>query len=753
MNNHYKLYLTGFFLILFLPLLAISPWFFPPEWGKAMAFRIILSLVIFLFIWDLTSNKPFFDGIRQKYNNSKKVIWILLLILFIASLSTLFSADINFSLWSSPHRSGGLINFIYCILLSIILFFIVKNDDWRKLWDFAFIIGDLVVLFAIVQYFNLLPNLFIAYEGRPPSTLSNPILLAIYLIILTFPAISSALKEKSKKRFFYLASILLFVFGVFISGSRAAYLGIALAGTYFLLFYPKSMKRAKTIVSIFLVLATLGILYVSFTPKLPSFIENNDRVSFIANRISINKIFSALGQTRFSGWKTFSNAVIEKPIFGWGVENQAIAFDKYYDPNLNYLVRLGANWWDRAHNIFLDLSISYGIPFLIIYLFFFAYLFWMLQKSKKTQPEKRMDIHAVQSVFIAYFIALFFGFDSVTTYLVLFFIIGYSLYLIYENTEKNQKEPESNIYYKLSKNRKIITSALLVLMVIFLWQYALRPLYINSRVVIAQGSPCPEKLSSMGKLLDSKSFIDSYVRLRYVEYVKSCADYISDNEIEYIKKTINALKEGAEKQSKYTRTWVLLADFNNTLLAATQDPKERESLKQESLSYIAKAKELSPLRYEVYITEAKTYFAILDLENMKRVSEECIKIDKNAAGCYWYLGLAQIMLKDQIQGTKNIDLAREKGYATESTVSLNQLALAYSKNRNYKELAVLYEKILGGDAENLEIRSNLIAIYVEFKEYDQAREHALRILRFYPEMKQEVDEFLKTLPYPYSAPI
>src|SRR3989344_6369829 len=129
----HRLYLTGFFLILFLPLLAIYPWFFPPEWGKSMAFRIILSIIIFLVTCQLIADKDFFREIVQKYNTSKKAIWILLLILFTAVLSTLFSSDITFSLWASPHRSGGVVNFIFCILLSIALFLVLKSTNWNKL--------------------------------------------------------------------------------------------------------------------------------------------------------------------------------------------------------------------------------------------------------------------------------------------------------------------------------------------------------------------------------------------------------------------------------------------------------------------------------------------------------------------------------------------------------------------------------------------------------------------------------------------
>ncbi|MBI3631473.1 MAG: O-antigen ligase family protein [Candidatus Staskawiczbacteria bacterium] len=694
----------------------------------------------------MISIKNFWDSIRQKYNVNKKSIWILSIILLIIVLSTLFSSDVIFSLWSSPHRSGGAINFIFCILFSIILYLTLKDRDWNKLWDFAFLIGDLVVVFAIIQYFDLLPKVFIAYEGRPPSTLSNPILLAIYLILLIFPAISYILREKSKKSVFYWSSTFLFIFGLFISGSRAAYLGLIVGVTYFLIFYPKKLLKMKIVASCFLLLMASGILYVSLSSKLPIFIESNPRLLLLADRISLTSIVQALGQTRFSAWKTFSNAIIEKPILGWGPENQSIAFDKYYDPNLNYLVKLGQDWWDRAHNIFIDLSVSFGVPLLIIYLFFFIYLFLKLQKNKKIQSVKSLPSHAIQATFLAYFTALIFGFDSVTTYLILFFIIGYSLYLISYPTQQDQQEKEAKTYYFLFKKRKIIIGIALILLTLFLWQYAIKPLYINAEISLAEKSNCKKRFSLFNNLLGSKSFLNSYLILKYVENIKNCENYIADNEAEYLNKAVSALKEEVKLQPKYTRAWLLLAQFNNTLLAMENNPEIKSLLEKDSLYYINQAKQLSPKRQEVFTSEIVIDFAKNDFEKMKKISQQCIKIDKNAAGCYWYLGLSEIIMKDRNQGYKDIETAQKEGYEYNNQISWSQLAIAYSQNKDYEKLAETYEHLLEFAPKNIDYRASLAFIYRELGNYIKAKKEALKILEINPDAEKDVNEFLSTLP-------
>jgi len=56
-NGLYRIYLIGFFLILALPLISSPVLLHPTAWGKAIFFRIIISILIFLFIYQLLYKK------------------------------------------------------------------------------------------------------------------------------------------------------------------------------------------------------------------------------------------------------------------------------------------------------------------------------------------------------------------------------------------------------------------------------------------------------------------------------------------------------------------------------------------------------------------------------------------------------------------------------------------------------------------------------------------------------------------------
>ncbi len=753
-NKFYPAYLIGFFLILALPLLAVSPLFFPPEWGKAIVFRIIFSSILFLFFWQIISNPKFSQQLIGRYNSQKKTIWMILAVLLMILLSTIFSSDIVFSLWTSPHRSGGSVNFIFHILFSVILFLTLKNDDWKKLWNFSFLIGDLIVAFAILQYFNVFPDFLVPYTGRPPSTLSNSILFTAYLMLLIFPALHFVIKKTGRHKIFHLASLLLFTFGIMIGGSRSAYLGILVGGFYFLFFYPivktekpegknffKKLPILRIITIALMLFAILGVYYANTHPKLPQFLEKNQIFQSVVNRLYIS---SVLEDPRFSTWKIALQALKEKPILGWGPENFAIGFDKYYDSTLPYLAKNPNEWWDRAHNIFLDLSVCNGLLFTIIYFSFFGILFFKLFKKRGDNAENKISSHAILSTFLGYFITLLFGFDSVSTYIVFFFIVGYSLYIT--SKDQSQNNNSKNFYYSFKK-KNIVMAVLLLITAWFIWQYNLNPLFINSGINKADKLECRKKLSALEKLFSKKSFLDSYLRLTYTDHAKACMEADASMEADYINKTVEALKYAANARPFYTRTWLMLGSFNTVLFAAETDPELKKSLYEEINYDFNRALSLGPKHQKILSEWAKFYFAAGDYAKMKNLSEECVAINPDTNSCYWYLGLSEILLKDSKNGSEHLKTAIAKGFSYNNESAYNQLAIAYIQTQNYKELISVYKSLISLDYKNIQYHATLATVYKESGDYKNARQEALEILKIAPEAKDEANEFLRTLPY------
>ena len=127
-----KFYLGCFFLILTLPLLAIPPLFHPPAWGKVIIFRMLISLMSFIFVWELIFHREEFSSRRKKNSLG---LWLLITLGTISLLSTFFSLNPFFSFWGSPYRAGGSLNFSFFLVLTILALFLLKDKDWQNLWN------------------------------------------------------------------------------------------------------------------------------------------------------------------------------------------------------------------------------------------------------------------------------------------------------------------------------------------------------------------------------------------------------------------------------------------------------------------------------------------------------------------------------------------------------------------------------------------------------------------------------------------
>jgi len=815
-DKSYKIYLIAFFVILALPLLAVPPMFHPAAWGKTIIFRIIISSLLFFFVWQIF--KGTLKGTKfLKLRNLVPLKWplgLLIALWGIFLLATIFSQDPYYSFWESPYRAGGFLNFSLYIIFAILAFLIIRKKDWQKIWDFVLVIGILVSMMAIFQYFEVFKEHLIPYTGRPPASFGNSTFLAIYLMLLLFLALSFGLnphtkreqtasggkfdevssrygvgvKEKRRlKKLFYFSIIPLFIFVILITQTRAVYLGLLIGFLYFFFFYPVKSSEAGispkvklfnwvnpiktrskkllllkivTIIALFLVVGS--IYFVNTQDQLPEFVENNRTLKTIAPRLSFGLV---LEEARFSTWKVSIEAIKERPILGWGLENFSIAFDKHYDPHLPGLSNI---WWDRAHNFILDIAVTAGIPALIIYLSLFAALFWQLQKLKNQYKSAQISInpclivHGIQATFFAYLTANFFSFDSFSTYLISFLLIGYSLSLI---NPKETRSPLAN-GERVSANplwKSGLVFGLFCILIIFIWLAALKPLKINKElnwaIYYSENKQCEKAVQRMDNVFSSHSNIDSYVRLQYLDIIKNCLEENMDRKYVLAPKAVDILRELKEIRPDYTRIWISLGNYLNILITNSKAFKIEnvEELKKEADACFQKAYELSPKREEVFKGWIQADFLSGKYQEGKEKAEKCINLNPNLIDCYWKKALAHIYLAEFEQADKTITIAVKKGHNPNSKKSLIQLQRAYIKALEtiedkelyiecYKRLADIYKELISIDSKNFQYHASLAYVYRELGEYDKARKEALIVIELSPDLKEEVNKFLISLP-------
>jgi tetratricopeptide (TPR) repeat protein len=121
----------------------------------------------------------------------------------------------------------------------------------------------------------------------------------------------------------------------------------------------------------------------------------------------------------------------ERPILGWGQENYAAVFDKYYDPRMY----AQEQWFDRTHNIIFDWLIAGGLFGLLAYLGLYAFALLALWRSGAFKPYERAIITGLMA---GYFFYLLFTFDNITSYILFVSLLAY---IIVRATADQKVEP------------------------------------------------------------------------------------------------------------------------------------------------------------------------------------------------------------------------------------------------------------------------------------------------------------------------
>jgi len=732
-----KIVLGAVCVILFLPILILPPNFQPSDWTRSILFRTILTGLLCFLLFKFFYKKEGSVAIPKRENPVFLPLLALLGLFAILIVSTVFSQDIRFSIFGSPARSDGLINLLFLPVFAIFLALFVKENAWNKFFKVLLATGVLASLLATVQYFNFFKSIFIAYEGgRTPSFLGNSTFLAIYLLFLSFLSISLLIQEKNtKKKILYGCLLALFLFTIFITGARAVYLGLLAGLLYYLLFYPRKLKALKIAAVSFMLIAVSIVVMLNLFPQVAG---KNTLLKVAASRLSVATVAEDLAGTRLATWKITWQAIQDKPLLGWGPENFYIGFEKHYDPTLPNLQSL---WWDRPHNIFLEYFANSGIFALLFYIAFWALLLWRLHLYKKAQDSSQNAYmaHAVIAMFIGYLAVLFFNFDSFSTYLISFFFIGYSFYLLSTEKEMAIIYPPNSPFFR----KKPAIAALLIPLALFIWFWNIRPFYINESIVYAKNlsnvKRCDEALVTIEKANKSSGILRPYSALIYSDIIKKCAN--PEKEADYAKTAMGALKQSAAIQPKFTRTWLFMGAFTNVLAAREENPDDKNKLLQEARDYFKEALTLSPKRNEIVLEQEKNYLLAQDYETMKTVAEGCIAIDPKEGGCYWYLGIAQIFMGDQENGKKNTDLAKENGYTNPPYL---QLGIAYISQKNYKDAARAYESLLKSHPENASYHATLALLYKQIGEYKAAADEAMQVFQLQPDSRATM-EFIEGL--------
>ena len=693
-------------ITLFIPLLVSPSFLFPYVFLKSIVFKIIVLLASFLFLFLLFKNKLY-----KLYKN-----WMVIsfsLFLLILPILSIFSINFNESLWGGFERMEGVFYYFYLFLFLLILLYILRdNKTWKNIFISITISNILISSLAILQKFNI--NIGIMeYAGRIGGTLGNAAYLSSVLLFgLIF--LSFFFYRYKKYRIFSSIAIILNIIAIFISATRGSLLAlffVILLSLLFSIFKKGFLEKKKKII-----LSSILIIFVLFISSIFIFkdFEVIKKVESL-RRISNISLSDSTSASRLVIWKYSFDSFIDKPIFGWGLENFDDSFNKYYDNTIS------EEWFDRAHNNYLDILITGGIISLLIYLIFIFFVFKLIYFLYK---EEKIDFISWQIFtfgFLAYLIQNIFIFDTLNTVIYLLFFIALLSYLNNASTK-----------YIISILKVKIISIIFVVIILLLSYFTIFiPLKVNSTFMLAFNGYSMNNF----EILANKSLQYNYLTLSNEEIAIYFSDLIrlqvrkgDISKVDWIIKSLEKLESNDIKiilnlSYFYVQKYNITNDDNfllhniNILESTLKNYKNRYLLFEQlgKSYYLLKNKELAIENLELAFSIKNNEQSLWNLINV------CIDFNDQYLLRYY----SHILLNSNFNVSNN---------------SINNLLRYFNNINDYEMLELLLIK-LHTEKQSADILFDLAIIKLKLGKDNEAIEYANRAIHLNPELYDRLDIF------------
>ncbi|OHA27543.1 MAG: hypothetical protein A3C08_00985 [Candidatus Taylorbacteria bacterium RIFCSPHIGHO2_02_FULL_47_18] len=399
------------FLVPLAPLMVYLGFLFPYMSGRNFFFRalVLVAFAAWLVLWFY---KP------EQYRPHKSFLSVAILsFIALVGIGTALSPNPYFAFWSSLERMDGLIS----VLFLAAFFFSARGLLDARHWKIFFHISlGTALAVSFVAVLQLLGVLAIHQGGvRIDGTFGNASFFAAYMLLSAGLAFFLAVGARaSRARLAYLSCAVPFLFLMLASATRSAFVALPFAllisgiAAFFQRMESISIKRFCVISLACIALFTGAFIALK---QIPSAVSHP-----LLGRILSISLTGQDAEARFLSWNIALQGAREQPLFGWGPEGFRHVFVKYYDPRLYGREQ----WFDRAHNTYLDWLVQAGSIGLLAYLalwFGLAHAVW--HRDSPFSPWEKVTLSGMFAGYAAFNV---FSFDTVTASILFFAFLAYA---------------------------------------------------------------------------------------------------------------------------------------------------------------------------------------------------------------------------------------------------------------------------------------------------------------------------------------
>lgn len=702
------LYLSIF--TLFIPLLISGEFFFPYVFFKGIVFRLIV-------IFGLSSLLIYFWQSKLHKLAKNWLIISAFSFLLILPLTSIFSVEISDSLWGGFERMEGAFYYLFLLGFLFILLQIFNQDKhWEKVFLFITASSLLVDLLAIFQKLGF--NFWlIKYDGRIGGTLGNAAYLASFALLSLIFLLFFFYKYK-KYRWLSGVAIGLNLLTIFISATRGTLLALFLSLFLALIFllFKKNLLSSKIKMYVSGALLLMVIFFGSiFIFKDTSLIQNIEPLQ----RLSSISLEDATSVSRLVTWQYAWQGFLERPIFGWGLENFDLVFNQYFDG------RVSENWFDRAHNNYLDILTTGGIVSLLAYLIFVYFVFrsiYLLHKNYKID-------YFIWLIFtfgwLAYLIQNIFIFDSINSLILVLFFVALLHHL--SNAEYNE------VFWSIdNKIFKLIALFVLTSFLIFLIIFCvILPIKINRTFFQALQTSDINNFQQHTNQALAYPFFSLFNKEIFIFASEQVRSQVASQDQLNLPWIISGLEDFVHKDVK---AYLDLSYFYNLQATLTKDT----NLARKNIESLLALLPDNPNRYMIFGQLGKSYIFLMEKDNAEKYLKQAydLKPDDQRA---WDLMTMYIYFDDQytLRYYTNILLDNTRNL---SQFSIDNLLIYFQKIRDFESLEKVLLKLADEQPDNASIFYNLTLAKFQLGKIDEAAAYAQKTIDLKPDMQASLEK-------------
>ncbi len=397
---------------LFSPIVIMSSVLFPFIVGKALFFRVFVEIAFMAWVLLMLRDA----SVRPK---KSVLFWAFLAFGVVIGLADLTGVDAWKSFWSNFERMEGYLLVLHLWAYFVVLSSVLATENmWKRFLQVSLGASIIVSFYGFLQ----LTGQAVVNQGgvRLDSYLGNATYLAVYLLFNIFFALILLAREKSGswgKITGYSVIVVFHTIILYHTGTRGALLGLLgglmLAALLIALF--DKAEKTRRIVAASFVGASLLVIFGFLGIRNTEFVQNN----FILQRFASISLSDVKTQARGYIWPMAIKGFTERPLLGWGQENFNYVFNANYDPHLYGQEQ----WFDRAHNVFLDWLVAGGTLGFLAYLSLWASALYLLWR-------KATDLSFIEKALLtglggAYFLNNLFVFDNIASYVMFMVVLAF----------------------------------------------------------------------------------------------------------------------------------------------------------------------------------------------------------------------------------------------------------------------------------------------------------------------------------------